>query len=57
MGSGIFGGSLSTNQVAYGSGINSIQGSNNLWFDGANLAIGTNIPIQALTVAGFTFHL
>ena len=45
-------GSILTNQVAYGLSSSTIQGSNNLWFNGSNLGIGTSSPSQALTVQG-----
>ena len=48
----IISGSISTNQVAFGSGNKTIQGSNNFWFNGSNLGIGTSSPLQPLTVIG-----
>jgi len=45
-------GTIAFNQVAYGSASSVIQGSNNLWFTGTNLGIGTSSPNQALTVQG-----
>ena len=51
-GSGTIGGSISSSQIAYGSGTNSIAGSNNLWFTGTNLGIGTSSPLYNLVVQG-----
>ena len=39
---GTIGGSISANQIAYGLGTNSITGSNNLWFTGSTVGIGTS---------------
>lgn len=46
------GGSIAAGQIAYGSGVNTIAGENNLWWDAANdrLGVGTNSP-------GGRFHL
>ena len=49
-------GTISTGQVAFGSGADAIAGSNNLFWDNTNarLGVGTNAPTQRLTVQGTT---
>jgi hypothetical protein len=49
---GTFSGTISSGQVAYASGTNSLTGSNNFWFTGSNLGIGTSSPSYSLTVQG-----
>jgi len=49
---GTFSGTISSGQVAYASGANSLTGSNNFWFTGSNLGIGTSSPSYSLTVQG-----
>lgn len=49
-GSGSIVGSIVLNQVAYGSGTNAIQGSNNLFFTGSQLGVGTSSMISRLVV-------
>ena len=52
---GSINGTIGSNQVAFGSPqLNTIQGSNNLWFDGFSLGIGTSSLLQTLTVKGNT---
>jgi hypothetical protein len=51
-GGGTITGSVVLNQVAFGVSNNSIQGSNNLWFNGSSLGIGTSSVGQTLTVQG-----
>ena len=51
-GGGTITGSVAANQVAFGIAANSIQGSNNLWFNGSSLGIGTSSVTQTLTVQG-----
>ena len=51
-GGGTITGSVALNQVAFGIATNSIQGSNNLWFNGSSLGVGTSSVTQALTVQG-----
>ena len=43
-------GSISTGQIAYGVGNSTLTGSNNLWFNGVNLGIGTSSPVNTLQV-------
>lgn len=50
-GGGNISGSFSTNQVLYGVGTD-VGGSNNLWFTGNRLGIGTNNPTQTLDING-----
>ena len=47
-------GAGATGQVSFWNGVNSVTGSNNLFYDSSNirLGIGTNTPSQKLTVAG-----
>jgi len=52
---GTFSGTISSGQVAYASGANSLTGSNNFWFTGVNLGIGTSSPSYSLTVQGNTY--
>jgi hypothetical protein len=51
-GASLLTGTLAAGQVAYGSAANTIAGSNNLWFDSANIkfAVGTNTPAEAFVV-------
>jgi len=51
-GGGTITGSVALNQVAFGISANSIQGSNNLWFNGSSLGVGTSSVTQTLTVQG-----
>lgn len=55
-GLGGIGGSIASGQVAFGSGTNTIGGSNNLFWDSANgrLGIGTNSPSSRFEIAGVT---
>jgi hypothetical protein len=49
------GGSIANTQVAYGSGTDTIQGSNNLTFDGTNLNLtfdGTNLDVAGYVKSG-----
>ncbi|MEY3402905.1 MAG: YapH protein, partial [Cyanobacteriota bacterium] len=52
-GSGIAG-TIATGQIAYGTATNTVGGTNNLFWDNANveLGIGTNAPARTLHVAG-----
>jgi hypothetical protein len=43
---GIIGGTIAVNQVAFGSGANTIQGSANLTFDGSLLTVNTSIEFS-----------
>jgi hypothetical protein len=55
-GASTFSGSLATGQVAFGSATNTIAGTNNLFWDAANLrlGIGTNAPSTTLDIRGKT---
>lgn len=50
---GTIGGSIATGQVAFGSGVNTIAGDNQIFWDDTNhwLGIGTAVPTNSLTIA------
>jgi hypothetical protein len=48
-------GTILANQVAFGASTKYITGSNNLWFTGTNLGIGTSNAPYTLTVQGDTY--
>ena len=55
--SGAITGSISSNQIAYGSGNNSIQGSNSLWFTGSRVGLGTSSPLDIFNVFANNNHI
>jgi hypothetical protein len=55
---GTIGGSIAANQVAYGSGSDAIQGSNNLTFDGTLFGLTGNLSVSGITtLQSTTIHL
>jgi hypothetical protein len=54
---GTIGGSIAANQVAYGSGSDAIQGSNNLTFDNTLLSLTGNLNVSGITTVGILTQL